>query len=414
MRGDRDHVIGIAGVAQSEHEAEQHRGQHRPVSRSRASTRATSAGHVHRDAAASSPPCRSGSDSRARARAAARGPRRSSSGRALELHEIEQEGAGGRRRGRRAASSGAPPSRRAAPGCGCARSRARGRCGRAPPSRGSGRRDPPARPGARPSTSGRRDPPPAPATAASITQPSISGSSPWMFTTTAASSESGDLGEPVGAGLVVGARHRHLGSEAATGVGDARVLGGDDDPLQALRAARAFPDASHHRNAGDRRERLAGEARGLPPRRDHADRRHGRDPTGWIEFPPWFPRPPTRPPGRPSSRFPRTRAGSARPPSRPTWRSSCARCARICRCCWSASTISRSLDRMFALRALLPGRRQPQARLGRAQPGPRDPARAVRRPLRAVAAGSRAAQGPRRGSAHAGAGSWPRPSGPGS
>ena len=49
-----------------------------------------------------------------------------------------------------------------------------------------------------------------------------------------ASRDERDLGQAVGAGLVVGARHRHLGSEAAAGVGDARVLGGDDHALQAL------------------------------------------------------------------------------------------------------------------------------------------------------------------------------------
>ena len=41
----------------------------------------------------------------------------------------------------------------------------------------------------------------------------------------------GDLGDAVGAGGVIGAGHHGLAAEAGHGVGDPRVVGGDDDAL---------------------------------------------------------------------------------------------------------------------------------------------------------------------------------------
>ena len=41
----------------------------------------------------------------------------------------------------------------------------------------------------------------------------------------------GDFGHAVGAGRMVGAGHHDLAAEAGDGVGDPRVVGGDDDPL---------------------------------------------------------------------------------------------------------------------------------------------------------------------------------------
>ena len=64
--------------------------------------------------------------------------------------------------------------------------------------------------------------------------------------------------------------HRDFGAERAAGLGDALVVGGDEHAREALRRARAFPDALHHRHARDRRQRLAREARGREARRDDA------------------------------------------------------------------------------------------------------------------------------------------------
>ena len=95
-----------------------------------------------------------------------------------------------------------------------------------------------------------------------------------------------DLGQAVRARRVVGARHHHLGAEAAADVGDALVVGGHEDRAQGLGRARAFPHAAHHRQAADRGQRLPRKPRGLVPRRNHAHRLHGRHRTRWVHFVP--------------------------------------------------------------------------------------------------------------------------------
>jgi hypothetical protein len=97
---------------------------------------------------------------------------------------------------------------------------------------------------------------------------SISGSSPCTFTTTSNGSfaELQRRGDAIGAGLKVALGAQDLSAEVADVLLDAVVVGGDVDGVGAARLHGALVDAADQRHAGDRRQRLAGEARGGPPR----------------------------------------------------------------------------------------------------------------------------------------------------
>ena len=90
------------------------------------------------------------------------------------------------------------------------------------------------------------------------------------------------LGEPVGAGRVVRARQQRSRPEAAAGLGDARVVGGDEHVAEPLRPARALVHPLEHGQAGDRRQRLPGEAARRVPGRNDPHRRHGSDASRWV------------------------------------------------------------------------------------------------------------------------------------
>ena len=75
---------------------------------------------------------------------------------------------------------------------------------------------------------------------------------------------SGDLGDAVGAALVFGGGEGDLGAEGEGGLGDAHVIGGDDDLGEVAGAAAALPDVLDEGPAGDGMEGLAGETGGTP------------------------------------------------------------------------------------------------------------------------------------------------------
>ena len=70
----------------------------------------------------------------------------------------------------------------------------------------------------------------------------------------------GDLGDAVGPGRVIGAGHGDLAAEAAHGVGDPRVVGGDDDPVERVAASRRLDDVLDQRPARVGEEGFAGQA----------------------------------------------------------------------------------------------------------------------------------------------------------
>ena len=70
----------------------------------------------------------------------------------------------------------------------------------------------------------------------------------------------GDLGHAVGAGAVRLLRHHHIRAELGRDIGDAVVVGGDDDLLGQAAAAGGFPDPLDHGPALDAGEALAGKA----------------------------------------------------------------------------------------------------------------------------------------------------------
>jgi hypothetical protein len=65
---------------------------------------------------------------------------------------------------------------------------------------------------------------------------------------------------------VVRIRHDHKGIEPAGGIGDALVIGGNDDFIHLLALAAALPDVLDERFSGDEVERLAWEPGGAPAR----------------------------------------------------------------------------------------------------------------------------------------------------
>ena len=71
---------------------------------------------------------------------------------------------------------------------------------------------------------------------------------------------------------VVGAGHACFAAEGADGVNDALVVSGHHDVMDGLRLLGAFVDSLDHGLAGERDERLAGQARGGVTRgNDHYD-----------------------------------------------------------------------------------------------------------------------------------------------
>jgi hypothetical protein len=78
-----------------------------------------------------------------------------------------------------------------------------------------------------------------------------------------------DFGDALGAGAVIGAGHAGFAAEGADGVDDALVVGGDDDVVDGLCLLCALIYALHHGLAGERDQRLAGQARGGIARGNH-------------------------------------------------------------------------------------------------------------------------------------------------
>ena len=113
------------------------------------------------------------------------------------------------------------------------------------------------------------------ATSAAIVSASISGSSPCTLQTISSSSAGRDLGQPIRAGRVIGRGHLHREAGVLDDVGDALVVGRDQEAVTTPGVARrghALGDVQDHRLAGQQEERLAGEAgRRVASRDDRGD-----------------------------------------------------------------------------------------------------------------------------------------------
>jgi hypothetical protein len=72
----------------------------------------------------------------------------------------------------------------------------------------------------------------------------------------------GDFGEPVGSGLVVAARHDRRAAERGHGIGDAVIVGGDDDGADGAGVGHALVHVLDHGLAADEYERFAGKSSG--------------------------------------------------------------------------------------------------------------------------------------------------------
>ena len=84
----------------------------------------------------------------------------------------------------------------------------------------------------------------------------------------------GRLGDAVGAGAMSCGSHHRFAAEAADGVEDAGVVGGDQKVSQQRRFGGPFVDVLDHRAAADECQRLAFEADGVKPSRDDANNVH--------------------------------------------------------------------------------------------------------------------------------------------
>ena len=176
-----------------------------------------------------------------------------------------------RRRLRRSRAA-AGPRCRARTGSGCARSTARRRARRSPPSRRPRRASPPRRSRGSdtvdigsPGSASRG------ATAPSMKAGSSMGSSPCTFTTISASvaaAASASRSVPVACAREVIATSP---PNARTAVRDALVVGGHQHAVHRPRQPRALPDVLDHRLAVDLGERLSGKACGTEPCGDDRD-----------------------------------------------------------------------------------------------------------------------------------------------
>ena len=92
----------------------------------------------------------------------------------------------------------------------------------------------------------------------------------------------GDLGDAVGAAGVVAARHLDAAAEAVDGGDDARVVGGDDDGIDAAGLAGAFVDVLDEVLAGLAEQRLAGQAGGGVAGGDDDGGFHEGPPCPWL------------------------------------------------------------------------------------------------------------------------------------
>lgn len=81
----------------------------------------------------------------------------------------------------------------------------------------------------------------------------------------------GHLGDALGSGAMVRAGHTGFAPEGFHSIEDALVVGGHQDAMDGLGAFGALVDMLDHGFACKRDERLAGEARGGVPRRNHDD-----------------------------------------------------------------------------------------------------------------------------------------------
>ena len=102
---------------------------------------------------------------------------------------------------------------------------------------------------------------------------SMSGSSPWTFTTIVASDPAHGGPDPVGprrrgSDEVITARPAGL----PDGRGDPLVVGGDEDGVGPAGLHRLAEHPHDERDSRDEVEGFAGEALGAHPRRDHHDR----------------------------------------------------------------------------------------------------------------------------------------------
>lgn len=79
---------------------------------------------------------------------------------------------------------------------------------------------------------------------------------------------SSDLGQAISARFMVGTGQQYFGAERTAGFDDAGVVRGDDHAAGAT-FTRLLPHMLDHRLAGDRQQRLARQARGAQPGRNH-------------------------------------------------------------------------------------------------------------------------------------------------
>jgi hypothetical protein len=78
----------------------------------------------------------------------------------------------------------------------------------------------------------------------------------------------GHFGDALGAGAVIDAGHARLATEGADGVHNALVVSGYHDVMDGLGLSRALVDSLDHGLAGERNQRLAGQAGGSITRGD--------------------------------------------------------------------------------------------------------------------------------------------------